>query len=75
MPTPAAFRTSLAPLAALLALTLALSSCGDDRTTGMIITSDGRMYSNNAANNRLLAMQNIDSNLQRYLGDHWRSQT
>ena len=75
MPTVPALRTSLAPLAALLALTLMLSSCGDDRTTGMIITSDGRMFSNSASNNRLLAMQNIDSNLQRYLGDHWRSQT
>jgi len=75
MPTHAAIRTSLVPLVALLGMTLALSSCGDDRTTGMIITSDGRMFSNNATNNRLLAMQNIDSNLQRYLGDHWRSQT
>jgi LysM repeat protein len=62
-------------LAGLIAGALMLSSCGDERSSGMIVTSDGGMFANSASNTRLLAQRNIDHNLLRYLGDHWRSQT
>jgi hypothetical protein len=59
----------------LLSALLALASCGDDRSSGMIVTGDGRMLSNSAENTRLLAQDNIDRDLKQYLGEHWRSKT
>jgi hypothetical protein len=59
----------------LLSALMALASCGDDRSSGMIVTGDGRMLSNSAENTRLLAQDNIDRDLKQYLGEHWSSRT
>jgi hypothetical protein len=63
---------ALAP--ALLALAL-LCACEDERSSGVILTSDGRVMSNSAENNRQNAAKRIDGSLNERLGAHWRAKT
>ncbi len=64
--------TALAP--ALIALAL-LCACEDERSTGVILTSDGHVMSNSAENNRQNAADRIDDSLNERLGAHWRART
>ena len=52
---------------------VALSACGR-WTPGYIITEDGTMLSNSDVNQRDVTVQTIRSELDKQLGEHWRTQ-
>jgi LysM repeat protein len=64
-------RRLLAPATAMLVAAL-LSGCGEARSPGMIITSDGRMLDNTAQNVHDEAVRSIVTQIQPKLGEHWR---
>ncbi len=49
-----------------------LAGCGDGRSSGMLITGDGRMLANNAANTRDEAVRAITTQLSAQIGTAWR---
>jgi hypothetical protein len=73
---PAAARPATATLGPVLGLLIALlSGCDEGRSPGVLVTSDGRMLDNNAANNRLVAADHIDQAVQAHCDSHWKSYT